>query len=75
MTNEHDILQALRTLPVAVCITPRPDGYTWQCLDRSGTTPALAAAISISLTFLTDTLASDALVIDDPIAPPAIMMN
>lgn len=65
MTNELDILQALRTLPVAVCITPRPNGYTWQCLDTSGTSPTLAAAMSEGLTYLTHTLASDALVIDD----------
>lgn len=63
--NERDILQALRTLPVAVCITPRPNGYLWQCLDTSSTSPTLVAAASEGLTYLIHTLADGALVIDD----------
>jgi len=64
--NEHDILQSLRHLPIAVCITPRPDGsYQWQCLDAFGTSPTLAVAVSEGVTSLTRTLVGDALVLDD----------
>ncbi len=61
--NERDILQALRHLPIAVCITPRPDGYTWQCLDTSGSSPTLVGAMTEGLTYLTQLLARDALVL------------
>ncbi len=72
MTNERDLIQVLRTLPVAVCITLRPDGdYAWQCLDCSGTSPTLVAAMSAGLTVLTEKLTNDALVIDNPVATPA----
>ena len=65
--NEQDILHALRTLPIAVCITPRPNEgtYLWQCLQGNGSTPTLAAALSEALTYLTHTLAGDATVIED----------
>lgn len=76
MPNEHDIIQALRSLPVAVCITPQPDGYLWQSLDTSGTSPTLAGAMSEELTYLTEKLACDVLVIDDLLATPSrSMMN
>jgi len=64
-TQEQEILHALRTLPVAVIVTPREGNYIWQCLDGNGSAPTLAAAMSEALTYLTHTLAGDATVIED----------
>lgn len=75
MPNEHDIIQALRTLPVAVCITPRSDGYLWQCLSTSGFALTLAQAMTEGLTYPAHTFASDAIVVDDPVVIPAGSLN
>ena len=63
--NERDILRVLRTLPIAVCITPGPHAYIWQCLEGNGSTLTLAAAISEGLTYMTQAVVGDATVIDD----------
>ncbi len=67
MTNiqEQDIVHALRTLPVAVIITPREGNYIWQCLDGNGSASSLTTAMSEGLTHMTQAVAGDATVIDD----------
>jgi hypothetical protein len=54
--NEQAIIQALRNLPVSVQLTPdytqASGGYSWQCLDSSGSSSDLAAALSSALSFL-----------------------
>ncbi len=74
--NEQDVLVALRHLPIAVCITPQSNGYIWQCLDTSGSSPTLVGAMSEGLTYLTEKLACDVLMIDDLLTTPnRSMMN
>jgi hypothetical protein len=61
--NEQAIIKALRNLPVSIQLTPdysqASGGYIWQCLDGSGSSPDLAAALSESLSFLIGRLAAD----------------
>lgn len=63
--QEQDILHALRSLPVAVIVTPRGGNYIWQCLDGNGSAPSLAVAMSEGLMHMTQAVAGDATVIDD----------
>jgi hypothetical protein len=66
--QEQEIIQALRNLPVAVIIWPRPAPggyYSWQCLDGSGLSESLAAAMSAGLTYLIEHVAGDAGALDD----------
>ena len=65
MMDEQAVLIALRTLPIAVCITPHSTGYVWQCLSGSGSSPTLAEAMTRSLTYMTQQLAGDETVIED----------
>ena len=65
-TQEQAVLQTLRTLPIAVIITPRDEStYIWQCLDRNGSTSSLTTAMSEGLSYMTQAVVGDATVIDD----------
>lgn len=63
--NEQDVKRGVRHPPIPVQIVPHVDEYVWQCLDTSGSSPTLAAALSASLTFLIEQFARDALLNDD----------
>ena len=44
MKSDEQIIASLRNLTPAIIITPRKDGYIWQCLDRSGQVATLNVA-------------------------------
>lgn len=64
-TDEQEIIQVLRNLPIAIIVTPRANGYTWQCIEGNGTGPTLASVIASSVSYLTGRIAHNTNVIDD----------